>query len=80
MKRVVLFGSYAKGRETVASDVDLLVVYSGNRRADAYELVRRELKIRRLEPHLYTEEEYDQARMVVERMTRDGLSISPGER
>ena len=29
LKRVVLFGSYAKGRQTVASDVDLLVVYTG---------------------------------------------------
>ena len=35
-RRVVLFGSYATGRHTVASDVDLLVVYAGPRREDAY--------------------------------------------
>jgi len=32
---VVLFGSYAKGNYTVASDVDLLVVYDGEKREDA---------------------------------------------
>ncbi|HEM61525.1 MAG TPA: nucleotidyltransferase domain-containing protein [Chloroflexi bacterium] len=79
LKRVVLFGSYAKGRETVASDVDLLVIYAGRRRADAYELVRRELKIRRLEPHVYSEEEYGRARATVERMVRDGLPITLGD-
>jgi len=80
LKRVVLFGSYAKGRQTVASDIDLLVVYAGRPRADAYGLVKRALNIRRLEPHVYAEEEYEQVRMVVERMIRDGISIVPEER
>jgi predicted nucleotidyltransferase len=79
LKRVVLFGSYAKGKQTVASDIDLLVVYSGRPRADAYALVKRALKIRRLEPHVYAEEEYEQARVILERMIRDGISIAPGE-
>lgn len=74
LKRVVLFGSYAKGRQTVASDIDLLVVYAGRPRADAYALVKRTLNIRRLEPHVYAEEEYEQGRMTVERMIRDGIS------
>jgi len=80
LKRVVLFGSYAKGRQTVASDIDLLVVYTGRPRADAYALVKRALNIRRLEPHVYAEEEYEQARMMVERMIRDGILIASGER
>ena len=46
--RVVLFGSYARGRQTVASDIDLLVVYAGAVRGDAYALVRRTLDLRRL--------------------------------
>ncbi|MFH1928657.1 MAG: nucleotidyltransferase domain-containing protein, partial [Chloroflexota bacterium] len=53
LKRVVLFGSYATGRQTVASDIDLLVVYAGQPREDAYALVKRTLNIRRLEPHVY---------------------------
>jgi hypothetical protein len=79
LKRVVLFGSYAKGRQTVASDIDVLVVYTGRPRADAYELVKRMLNIRRLEPHVYAEEEYEHARIVVERMIRDGISVVQGE-
>jgi predicted nucleotidyltransferase len=35
---VVLFGSYAQGNYTVASDVDLLVVYKGKERKDEEDL------------------------------------------
>jgi len=77
LKRVVLFGSWAKGRQTVASDVDVLVVYAGRPRADAYALVKRMLNLPRLEPHVYAEEGYEQARTVVERMIGGGISILP---
>jgi predicted nucleotidyltransferase len=76
LKRVVLFGSYAKGKQTVASDVDLLVIYAGKPREDAYVLVKRTLNIRRLEPHVYAEEEYEQVRMTVERMVREGIRVA----
>lgn len=75
LKRVVLFGSYAKGTQTIGSDIDLLVVYTGEPRDDAYALVKRTLDIRRLEPHVYAEEEYEQVRTTVEGMTRDGISV-----
>lgn len=52
-----LIGSYAKGNYTAASDIDLLVIYSGPPRDDAYVLVRKVLGIRGLEPHLYCEGE-----------------------
>lgn len=77
--RVVLFGSCARGTHTVASDVDLLVVYRGQPRPDAYSVVKRALGILRLEPHLYTEVEYTAARVTVDRMTRDGITLlGPG--
>ena len=76
LKRVVLFGSYAKGRQTVASDIDLLIIYAGPPREDAYALVKRTLNIRRLEFHVYTEAEYAQVRTTIERMVRDGIPIS----
>jgi predicted nucleotidyltransferase len=72
---VVLFGSYARGRQTVASDIDLLVVYAGAVRGDAYALVRRTLDIRRLEPHVYAEEEYAQVSETLERMVQDGIAV-----
>ena len=72
---VVLFGSYARGRQTVASDIDLLVVYAGAVRDDAYALVRCTLDLRRLEPHVYAEEEYAPVRETLERMVQDGITV-----
>lgn len=73
--RVVLFGSYATGRFTAASDIDLLVVYDGAPRHDAYELIRRTLDVPGLEPHVYTCEEAQSIRATIERMERDGVVL-----
>ena len=73
--RVVLFGSYARGRQTVASDIDLLVVYAGAVRGDAYALIRHTLDLRRLEPHVYAEEEYAQVSATLECMIQDGITV-----
>ena len=78
LRRVVLFGSYAAGRHTVASDIDLLVIYSGEPRPDAYALTKRILGIPRLEPHLYTEAECEGASSTVDRMTEHGVELFPG--
>lgn len=75
LRRVALFGSYAKGRHTVASDIDLLVVYGGEPRDDAYTLVKRILNIRRLEPHVYAEEEVAQMKPTLERMLKDSIPL-----
>ncbi len=75
LRRVVLFGSYAQGRQTAASDIDLLVVYAGPPREDAYALVKRTLGVRRLEPHVYTEEEYKQVKATLEQMIEGGVPI-----
>lgn len=75
LQRVVLFGSYAKNRQTVASDIDLLVVYTGGPRDDAYALVKRTLNIRRLEPHVYSEAEYLRLKDTIDKMVQDGISI-----
>ena len=73
--RVVLFGSYARGRQTVASDIDLLVVYAGAVRGDAYALVRRTLDLRGLEPHVYAAEECAPVRDTLQRMVQDGITV-----
>lgn len=73
--RVILFGSYARGTYTVGSDVDLLVIYRGEPRPDAYALTKRALAVPRLEPHLYTETEYEAARTIVEQMVRGGVTL-----
>ncbi|MFB3902205.1 MAG: nucleotidyltransferase family protein [Acidobacteriota bacterium] len=75
LKRVVLFGSYAKDRQTAGSDIDLLVIYSGPPLPDAFSIVKRTLKVPRLEPHVYSEEEYEQVRPTVERMIDDAIPL-----
>jgi len=77
--RAVLFGSYARKRHTIASDIDLLVIYAGPKREDAYALVRRTLDLPRLEPHLYTEGEYGLLRNTIDRMAAGGIPLFPPE-
>jgi hypothetical protein len=68
LKLVALFGSYASGRYTVASDIDLLVVYADPPREEGYAIVRRVLDIERLEPHVYSESEYTAIAPTIQRM------------
>jgi len=74
---VILFGSYSKGNYTAGSDVDLLVVYRGNPRPDAYEIVWKTLRIPNLEPHVYAEEEYRALQETLGRMTEGGIVLFP---
>lgn len=73
--RLVLFGSYAAGRHTAASDIDVLVVYTGPPRPDAFAVVKKTLALRGLEPHVYTEEEAQAMHDTLERMTREGVVL-----
>ena len=75
LRLVVLFGSYGRGNYTAASDVDLLVVYRGPRNEDAFALVKKTLEVPRLEPHVYTEEEYRTLAGTIARMAKDGMVL-----
>jgi uncharacterized protein len=75
LKRVVLFGSWAKDRATAFSDIDVLVVYAGPPREDAYKAVWRSLRLRGLEPHVYSETEAEGIQPTLDRMTRDGINL-----
>jgi predicted nucleotidyltransferase len=75
LKSVTLFGSQASGRATAFSDVDVLVVYAGTARGDAYALVRRSFEIRGLEAHVYSEDEASALGAVIERMVRGGIEV-----
>ena len=72
---VVLFGSYASGNYTVGSDVDLLVVYRGKEKMDAFEIVKKTLDIPLLEPHVYSEGQYEKLTKVIDSMTADGVVL-----
>lgn len=75
LEQVVLFGSYAKGNYTVGSDVDLLIIYRGDPLPGAYRVVKKVLNIPRLEPHLYTEDEYRRLKPTLDRMSADGIVL-----
>ena len=42
IKLMIMFGSYARGNFTVASDVDLLIVYQGEERKDMFTLLKKD--------------------------------------
>jgi hypothetical protein len=73
---VVLFGSFAKGNYTVASDVDLLVVYKGERREEAYAIIKNIIKIPRLEPHVYSQREYETLKEIINKMIEHGIVLN----
>lgn len=75
LNQVVLFGSYAKGNYTVGSDVDILIIYKGEARSDAYGLAKKCLAIPRLEPHLYSEEEYRKMKKTIHKMSEGGILL-----
>ena len=75
LRRVVLFGSWAARRATAFSDVDLLVVYAGPAREDAYGLVRAAIRLHGLEPHVYAESEARALAPTLQRMTQDGIAL-----
>ena len=72
---VVLFGSYARRNYTVASDVDLLIVYKGEERPDAFASAKKALDVPLLEPHVYSEGEYERLKGVISRMIAGGIVL-----
>jgi len=59
IKLVTLFGSYAAGRYTAVSDVDVLAVIEGEHKDEAYRRIHDGLGINNLQLHLYTVDEYE---------------------
>ena len=61
LEKVMLFGSYAKKRYTVASDIDILVVFDDSRSTEdeTYKALMRNIELPRLELHLLSKKEYE---------------------
>jgi predicted nucleotidyltransferase len=75
--RVVLFGSYAKGNYTVRSDIDLLVIYKGEEREEAFTIVKKALDIPGIEPHVYSEKVYKSMEGTLNKMVESGIALYP---
>lgn len=74
---VVLLGSYARGKFTAASDVDLLVVYRGEENGQVYAMEKRVSNIPRLEPQVYKEDDCRKMKNTLNKMIRGGALIHP---
>jgi len=72
---VVLFGSYARGNYTAFSDIDVLVVYAGTPRDDAFAIVKRTFGLRGLEPQVLTEGEFQSVWSTWQAMLKDSISV-----
>jgi predicted nucleotidyltransferase len=74
---VVLFGSLAAGRHTVASDIDLLVVHRDDVEDDVFALAKQTIAVRGLEPHVYRESDARALRPRLARMIEGGIRLYP---
>ncbi|MBS7645413.1 MAG: nucleotidyltransferase domain-containing protein [Candidatus Bathyarchaeia archaeon] len=59
LEKVVLFGSYAKGTYTAASDIDLLIVFDDEKSSEGtvYRTLMKNIKLPRMELHLIPKSE-----------------------
>jgi hypothetical protein len=46
---------------------------------DAYAIVKKTLEIPHLQPHVYTEQEYEEMKDIIHRMIKDGIVIFNSE-
>ncbi len=59
LAKLILFGSYAKNRYTAASDIDVLIIYKGNRLSDDYHIIWDTLQLPEVQLHIYTLDEFE---------------------
>jgi predicted nucleotidyltransferase len=80
VSKIILYGSYAEGRYTAGSDIDIIVVYEGNERQDAYKIVMDQVPLPRLEPKVYTVDQFNalmfQSSKFAETLRMKGIVIS----
>ncbi|MEX2543355.1 MAG: nucleotidyltransferase domain-containing protein [Trueperaceae bacterium] len=77
LKEAVLFGSWARGRADVASDIDLLLIYEGEHDGGAQRTAWPILATPGLELHLYTETEAATRAETLSHMADEGVRLYP---
>ncbi|MDW8103326.1 MAG: nucleotidyltransferase domain-containing protein [Anaerolineae bacterium] len=75
LRKVVLFGSYARGNYTAFSDIDLLVVYADPPRGDAFAFTVKTLRLYGLQPHVLSESEFQKVSHIWEKMLAGGVEL-----
>jgi len=78
LKKIILFGSYAKGNHENDSDIDVAIVFPsyGNRLVRQVELMKLTRQIdTRIEPHPFREDEFDISNPFVYEIVNYGIEI-----
>ncbi len=77
--KVTLFGSYATGRHTAASDIDIFIVYEEQKcdKDEVYKKLMKVLNLPRVELHILSKREYEQMKSSkwIEIIEKEGKKI-----
>ena len=78
IKKVYLFGSYAKGIYNVDSDIDLAIVFENIK--DTFDMQVQLMKLRRkfdtrIEPHAFRESDFEPSNPLAKEILTTGLEI-----
>lgn len=79
IEKAILFGSYAKKRYTVASDIDILIVFDETKYSEneVYKILRKNIRIPGIELHILTKTDYIKARESkwIKTIEKEGIKI-----
>ncbi|HEW94300.1 nucleotidyltransferase domain-containing protein [Candidatus Geothermarchaeota archaeon] len=79
IKLAILFGSYATGKFTASSDIDILVVHDSKKR-NLYRRLRIELNLMGIELHIYKINEYRRLKGRINKMIKGGVLLYSSDR
>ena len=79
VKKVFLFGSYAKGTSHQDSDIDLAIIFDNL--SDTFDMQVELMKMRRkfdnrIEPHPFSESDFNPSNPLAEEILKNGLEIA----
>ncbi|MGQ9514067.1 MAG: nucleotidyltransferase domain-containing protein [Thermoproteota archaeon] len=79
LERVILFGSYAKNKYTVGSDIDIFIVFDESKIAEdkIYKNLMKVIKLPRVELHILSKKDYElmKSSKWVETIMVEGIKI-----
>lgn len=79
LDKVVLFGSYARNEYTIASDIDILVIYDESKSDEdrVYKTLMKNIKLPRVELHILSKKEYEKKKgsKWIKKIKEEGIDI-----
>ncbi len=77
--KVLLFGSYARGNYTVASDIDVFVVFDDTKSSESevYKTLMKSIKLPRVELHIMSRREFEDCKRSkwIKTIEEEGIKI-----